>query len=120
MQCPGGRLGPLGLKQPMALLGKRHKTGGIHLPGRHHQAVAGGLGDQHTWRHPRRAIRLQHPAQVRHVGLQRGGRLAGWLLTPQLLDQPVQRHHLVGVHQQHRQQDALLWPSQLEGDSDRG
>jgi hypothetical protein len=36
------------------------------------------------------------------------------LLAPQLLDQRVQRHHLVGVHQQHGEQGALLGPSQLD------
>src|SRR6266536_5965151 len=30
--------------------------------------------------------------------------LGRWLLAPQLLDQAVQRNHLVGVHQQHSEQ----------------
>jgi hypothetical protein len=101
------------LQQPMALLGQRHKTSGIQILSSDHQPVPRGLSDQHPRRRPGWATRLQRPAQVGDVGLQRGGRLRRWLLAPQLLDQPVQRDYLVGVHQEHRQQSALLGSSQL-------
>ena len=83
------------LQQPVALLGQRHEPGGVEVPGRDHQPVARGLGDQHPRRRPGRATGFQRPAQVRHIGLQRGAGLGGLLLAPQLLDQPVERHHLV-------------------------
>ena len=74
--------------------GLSRQYGGVHFEhasrsgrhsGRQGRPPAGsrGLGDQHPRRRSRRAIGLQRPAQVRHVGLQRGGRLGRWLLAPQ-------------------------------------
>jgi hypothetical protein len=109
----GGLSGPAALQQPLALLGQRHETGGIQILSSDHQPVPRRPSDQHPRRRLSPTTRLQRPTQVGDIGLQRGGRLRGWLLAPQLLDQPVQRHYLVGVHQQHRQQSALLGSSQL-------
>jgi hypothetical protein len=109
----GGRPRLAALQQPVALLGQRHEAGGVEVPGRDHQPVAGRLGDQHPRRRPGRATGFQRPAQVRHIGLQRGAGLGGLLLAPQLLDQPVERDHLVRMNQHHRQHGPLLGPPQL-------
>ena len=47
-------------------------------------------------------------AQPRHVDVQGLHRRLGRLLAPELVDQPVAGEHLVRVHEQQRQQRALL------------
>ena len=113
-QHPGRSRRPARLQQPVTLGGQRGKTGRIQVPGADHQPVAGGLAHQHPRRGPGRAVRLQRPPQIRHIRLQRGGRLRRRLLSPQLLDQPIQRHHMVSVDQQDREQHTLLGASQLD------
>ena len=63
---------------------------------------------------PQDATCAQHPAQPRHVAVERLRRAPGWMLPPQPGDQPVARHRLVRAEEQHREQCALLRPAERE------
>jgi hypothetical protein len=52
-------------------------------------------------------VRLECPAQVRHVGLQAGDPPPGWVPAPHVFRQPVHRHDPVRLNQQQRQHRPL-------------
>jgi len=54
------------------------------------------------------AVRLQRITQLRNVEPQSPQPTRRLLITPHQLQQPIRRHHLIGVNQQHRQQGTLL------------
>ena len=55
-----------------------------------------------------RSLRLEEPAQRRHVPLQRLDRRRWWPVAPELVDQPVARDGLVRLQEEHREERALL------------
>jgi hypothetical protein len=75
------------------------------------QQVARRARDEHPVAATVRAERLAKP---RDVDLQRVAGGSGWVVGPQLLDQPVARHDAVGLEQQDRQQRPLLGPTERE------
>ena len=54
------------------------------------------------------------PAQPRNGHLESPDRLLAVLAAPQLIDQVVARHHLVGIQQQQGEQRSLLWAPKRE------
>ena len=100
-QRPGRRVPgrPAGLgDQPL-------EPGRVHLAGVGLQHVPGRAGD-----HQPGPGRPQGPAQGRHPALEGVGRVPRGVVAPQVLDQPVGRHHPAGVDQQVGQQGPLLGP----------
>ena len=54
------------------------------------------------------------PPEIRYVGLQGVAGLPGRLVTPDLVDQDLGRHHLVGAHQEVGEDGALFWPAERQ------
>ena len=71
------------------------------------QQVAAIPGHQDPPRRAPGAVRLQRPAQVKHVGLDGGGPALGRVAGPDVFGQPVHRYHPVGFQQQQRQHRSL-------------
>jgi hypothetical protein len=89
------RLGLSLLQQPTRPGHERLEAAGVNVAGVHAQEIPRRLGDEHARRASRGPIRLQFPAEVGDIGLQRG-RSPWWgLVLPQLVDQPTQRDDLV-------------------------
>ena len=106
---PGtGRLGVAGRGQLAGLGGHPLEANGVHRFGIGPQHVAGRLAGQHLGRRAGRAVRFECLAQVGDVRLQRAGGPSRRLVTPELVDQPVERHHPVDVDQQDSQDGALF------------
>ena len=93
------RGGIAGRQRRVALGGELLEPQRVQFPGRHPQQVARRPGGQPVGL-PGRPERL---AQLGQADLQAVGRPVGRLAGPQLLDQPVGRDDLVGVHQQQGQ-----------------
>jgi len=66
----------------------------------HPQEVATAAGHQHLARLAPGAVRLQRPAQVEHIGLQRAGPPLGRIPAPDVVGEPVHRHDPVRLNQQ--------------------
>jgi hypothetical protein len=94
------------LQRPSAVLRARPKHLGVQLPRPDREQVAAGRRAQ-----PRRASNvgaLERLAQPRDGQLQALDRARRGRLASQLLDQPIDRHRLVGMQQQQREQRPLL------------
>ncbi len=57
------------------------------------------------------ATRVHRLAQVGDVALQRLAGGVGGFVAVELVDEPVSRHHLVGVYEKQREDGALFGPS---------
>ena len=88
-----------------------HDVDGVRL---HSQEIAGGLGREHVRAAPVGAGGLQEAPEPGDIGLQRCHGACRGLVTPELLDQPVDGHHPVGRHDQHREERPLLRAAQGE------
>jgi hypothetical protein len=84
----------------------------VAVPTGHQRAITGTGRRVAVRPHGHSAVRGQHLAQPRHVHLQGPHRARRRRLAPQLVDQPVSRHHLVAIKHQDRQQRALLIATQ--------
>ena len=93
------------------------KLGGVQVVGSHLQGVAGAVGPQRppTGGAPGR----QRPAQLGDMHLQRPGAAPGRVTRPDLLQDAVGGHDLVGMDQQEGQQRPLLGRSRVDGASCR-
>ena len=101
VQLPGG-LGRGALGQgPRALGGQRLEALEVELPGPHAQLVA--LSSRHQY-----AVSAERPAQARDVDLDALGGRGVWASAPQIVDQAIARHGLVGVQKQNREQRSFL------------
>ena len=79
----------------------------IHVDPLDVQHVARPARDQDAARLPCRPSGLDHTPQVLHVGLQRGCRAGRRIAPPEVVDQPISRHDLVGVNHEIGQQSRL-------------
>jgi hypothetical protein len=95
--------------------GQTLETDRVQLVGRDPQQVAGRPPGDHGRSRARPPARIQHPPQHRHVGPQRDRGPGGRLPRPELVDQPVDRDHPVGVDQQQHEQGALLGAGDQDG-----
>ena len=91
------------------------EPGGIHLLGRDVEDVAGRAGDQDGRRRAGGAVRLEHPAQVGHVGLEGRRRRGRRLAVPELVDQPVDGDDPSRLQQEERQQGPVFGRAELHG-----
>ena len=107
LQLRRGGCGLAARQVVMRLPSERLEPERIHLVVRDAQHVPGVLGDQHPGGRARRPVRLEHPAQLGDVGLDRRGGSSGGLVPPQQVDQPVHRDDMPGLRQQDRQQGTL-------------
>ena len=89
------------------------EPGGIHLLGRDVEDVAGRPGDQDGRRRAGGAVRLEHPAQVGHVGLEGRRRRGRRLAVPELVDQPVDGDDPSRLQQEQRQQGPVFGRAEL-------
>ena len=96
VQLVRGPVGLAGGERGTTLVGERFEPGGVQAVVGHDQSVAARLGDEMTV-----AERL---AQGRYVVVQAPGRGRRRRLAPQCVDQPLGGHRLVGVHEQHGEQ----------------
>jgi hypothetical protein len=103
----------------MGLGGESFEAVGIDAVRDDAQGVTRRLGDDHRGGRPRHAPRLQDPAEVRDVRLQRRRGGARRSRTPQLVDETVDRHDLVQHHEQHGEDRALAWRSEIDPSSVR-
>ena len=71
-------------------------------------------GRQDLARRPLGALRLEQPAQLSDVDLERVRRRRRWGLAPEGIDQPVARDRFVRVHEQDREQRTLLGGGQRQ------
>ena len=85
------------------------EPGRVQLVVGHHQPVAGRV------RHQGARLLAERAAQPGDVYPQRGHAVRGRTAGPQVLGEPVSRHHPVGGQQQPRQQRALAQPAKLHG-----
>ena len=76
------------------------------------ELVPGRLGDQQLAAALRRPARRQRPPQAGHRHPQRRGGVVDPLRAPELLEETVVGHHLVGVQQQQSQQRPLPRPAE--------
>ena len=79
----------------------------IELVGLELEDVAGGPGEQ--------AGGPEQLAQLRDGVLQRGGGRAWWVLPPELVDEPLRRHHFVHTQEEERQERALISAAEQNG-----
>jgi hypothetical protein len=77
------------------------EPGGVELTPPQTQPVPAAVGDQPV------AGRAKDAPQAGNLRAQRAGRILGQVGTPQLVDEPVRGHQLVGIHEQNRQHQAL-------------
>jgi hypothetical protein len=87
-------------QRPPPLSTQRLELNRVDLPGRGHQPVGPPLRHDHTG--------AQRLPQLRDIHLNRLGRGPRGPLTPQLIDQAVNRDHLATVQHQDSQQGPLL------------
>jgi hypothetical protein len=99
IEVPRRRGGIAGRQRRIAFGGELREAQRVQFPGRHPQQVTRRPGDQPV----RLSGRPERLTQLGQAYLQAVGRLIGRLAGPQLLDQPVGRDDLVGVHEQHGQ-----------------
>ena len=106
-QRPGGLPRAAGRQVVAALRAQRLEARDVGAPRGRAHAIAGrdGLDD---------GVRLEQPAQARDVLLQRGARVGGRVVAPQLVDQRVRRHDLAGPQQEQREHAALAHAAQME------
>ena len=104
LQQPG-RPRPLGGRGGQGLGGQPLEPGRVDLPGAGLQEIARRPGGHHP-----RPGRPKGPAQGRHPALEGVGRVPRRVVAPEVLDQPVGRHHPAGVDDQVGQQGPLLGP----------
>nr|AGS49805.1 hypothetical protein [uncultured bacterium esnapd16.1] len=78
------------------------------------QQVAAGDGAQHAGRRPGCPVRLQRPAQVGHVRLQRGHRRRRRVPGPQRLEHHLHGDPLADLADQQREQGALLGRAEVD------
>ena len=90
------------------------EPGGIHLLGRDVEDVAGRAGDEDGRRRAGGAVRLEHPAQVGHVGLEGRRRRGRRLAVPELVDQPVDGDDPSRLQQEERQQGPVFGRAELQ------
>ena len=80
-----------------------------------HEGVAGGPRHEHRRGVPRPAIRLQGPAQLGDVHLQRGQHLWRRVVAPQLIDEAFGAHGAAAGGDEHTQQGPRLSAAQRHG-----
>ena len=95
-----GRFRPTPRQIGQAGAGHGLETGGVDGVGRRPQDVPGRVGHQHLRGRARRPAGLEGTPEPGHVALHRRGGGRRRLVAPQLVDEPVQRHHPVDVHDQ--------------------
>jgi hypothetical protein len=111
IQAPRRRGGIATRQRRVALGGELLEPQRVQFAGRHSQQVTRRPGDQPVGftGGPERL------AQLGQADLQAARRLVGRLAWPQVLEQPVGRNDLVGVHEQHGQHRPAARPRQLQG-----
>ena len=90
------------------------EPGGIDLLGRDVEDVAGRAGDEDGRRRAGGAVRLEDPAQVRDVGLQRRGGRGRRLAVPELVDEPVDGDDPPRLEQEQREQGPVFGRAELD------
>jgi hypothetical protein len=104
--CRPGRV--TGGQRRPTLAGQPLERGQVELLGAEVAQVAGRPCAQQATGRPPGLAGLQDLAEVGHVDLQAVPGGLGAVLAPQLVDQPLDRHHPAGVQQQHGQEGPLL------------
>ena len=90
------------------------EAGRIDLFRRDVEHVARWPGHQHGGRCPGGAVRLEHPPQVRHVGLEGRRRRGRRLAVPELVDQAVDRDDPSGLEEEQRQERPVFGRAELQ------
>ena len=104
-----------GQRQPTVLEGDGLlEAGGVAGLRAQAQRVARGLGDQDPRRGASLPLGLEDLAQPGHVGLDRGQDARRRALTPEQVDQGVDRHRVAGREGQRRQQGSLPGSARFE------
>ena len=101
-------MGLAGRERLPALLEQALEAVEVKVTGSDVQQVAGCLRDEHLGG-VAKVRRLEGLAESGDVDLDELLCGSGWLIPPELVDQPIARHDLVRVQEQHGEQRALLW-----------
>ncbi|MDQ4089038.1 MAG: hypothetical protein M3163_01855 [Actinomycetota bacterium] len=112
-----GRAGPTFGEVTAALRRQSLEIGCVVLARGHSEQIAGRQGQDPLGRRPGRTLRLEQAPQVGDVDGETAGRPARASVLPQHVGEPVDGHHLVGVHEQGGEDGALLRPPDLDRSS---
>ena len=103
-----GRLLRLPAERPPPLVAEALEPREVELPVLDPERVPRATGGEDLPVRAARSLRLEEPAQRRHVPLQRLDRGRRRPLAPELVDQPVARDGLVRPQEEHREERTLL------------